>query len=268
MNKNPEQTQGADGEGHSEIDGDGADDRSSAPEVTASGEGADEAQGAAEATHEGTAVEVVAEEDEHDVLFLEPDEEDEDEIFMADDDSADEVLVLDTEDAEGNVDEAEHDALKKEHEAALGELSATKDRLLRTAADYENFRRRTAKEKQDLERFGSEKVLRDFLPVIDNLERALGHVAEGEGDTSGLREGVEMVVKQFQQALEKQGVTGFDSAGEMFDPELHEAIQQVDSEEHPTGTIVTEFQRGYHIHDRLLRPALVVVARNTSDSEG
>lgn len=225
------------------------------------------------------------------VLFLDPDEDaSEDEVVILDepdssaDDSVDsedssdsgDVLILDED--EDEVDEqgvriteleVRVSALEAELEAAQAEAKAAKNRLLRTAADYENFRRRTTKEKEDLEKFSAQRVVREFLPVMDNLERAMAHVGDEETEepASGLRAGVDMVMKQFRQSLQKQGVVGFDSLGEMFDPQVHEAIQQVDSDEHPTGTIVNEFQRGYHIHDKLLRPALVVVARNTSEEQ-
>ncbi len=213
------------------------------------------------------------------VLMLDPDDDSEDEVLILDADfsadpssDSDDVLILDEDDGPSPDEvravelEARVAGLEAELEAAQAEAGSFKTRLLRTTADYENFRRRTTKEKDDLEKFAAQRVVREFLPVIDNLERALQHAGDDEEvPKSSLREGVDMVMKQFRQSLEKQGVVGFDSAGEMFDPQVHEAIQQIDTDEHPTGTIVNEFQRGYHIHDKLLRPALVVVARNTSE---
>ena len=216
-------------------------------------------------------------------MVLAPEEDDsDDEVLILDDgssdadssadDSDDEVLILDAEPSQSEVRLAELEArvavLEVDLAAAQEEARSNKNRLLRTAADYENFRRRTTKEKEDLEKFSAQRVVREFLPVMDNLERALKHSGDDvEVPASSLREGVDMVMKQFRQSLEKQGVIGFDSEGEMFDPQVHEAIQQVDTVEHPTGTIINEFQRGYHIHDKLLRPALVVVARNTSEDD-
>jgi molecular chaperone GrpE len=232
------------------------------------------------------------------VLILDPDDASDDEIVILDADSSsdsdgseDEIVVLDADSSADSDDsddvliliedegpseaeverlalEARVGGLEADLVVAQAEAKSNKTRLLRTAADYENFRRRTAKEKDDLERFASMRVIREFLPVIDNLERALKHGPEDEeAPVTSLREGVDMVMKQFKQALAKQGVVGFDSEGEMFDPQIHEAIQQVDTNDHPTGTIVNEFQRGYHIHDKLLRPALVVVSRNTSEEQ-
>lgn len=167
--------------------------------------------------------------------------------------------------------QAEVAQLQVQLEASVKETANMKNRALRTQADLENFRRRTQKEKADLQKFAVEGVVKDLLEVVDNLERALSHhskASEGEEDSEGvLVSGVEMVLKQFRQKLKKYGVEGFESQGQPFDPMRHEALQQVETREHPTGTVVTEFQRGYFLHDRLLRPALVVVARNPADDE-
>jgi molecular chaperone GrpE len=281
-----EGNEGADSERRAET-GESVDSKDSeAPDEVGSGDDDDASAESGEREAEASEQELASGGDDADdgVLFLEPDDSDEgiavlemddsdDTIVVLEvDDSDDEIVILDTGDEPGEATGGEleraHSELLSAHEVTAGELQAAKDRLLRTAADYENFRRRSAKEKQDLDRYAGERVIRDFLPVIDNLERALGHAdVDAEDAGEGLREGVEMVVRQFQQALEKYGVAGFDSAGEKFDPERHEAIQQVESEEHDTGTVVTEFQRGYQIHERLLRPALVVVARNAADPE-
>lgn len=149
--------------------------------------------------------------------------------------------------------------------AAESASNALKGRLLRTAADYENFRKRSDREKEDLRKYGANKVVTDFLPIVDNLERAIAHGEKGDEASGGLADGVRMVLRQFATQLEKFGVKGFDSLDEIFDPEKHEAVQQVEREDVPTNTVVEEFQRGYFIHDRLLRPAMVVVAKNPND---
>jgi molecular chaperone GrpE len=105
-------------------------------------------------------------------------------------------------------------------------------------------------------------VLKDIVPVLDDLRRALGHwSAEQEGGGATLVEGLEMVARKFEQTLGRRGVKAVDAAGQPFDPQFHEAIQQTDDDSVPHNTVVQEFQRGYVIHDRLLRPALVVVAQ-------
>jgi molecular chaperone GrpE len=131
------------------------------------------------------------------------------------------------------------------------------DRLLRLGADYDNFRKRSMRQMDEARRFGAEKVIYDLLAVVDNLERALAHA---EGDTSPMVEGVRMVTKQFLDVLGMHGVQGFDSMGEVFDPERHEAMGQQPAGDRAPGTVVEEMLRGYFLHDRLLRPAQVLVA--------
>lgn len=151
--------------------------------------------------------------------------------------------------------------------AKLGEVEAERDeyknRMMRLAADLENFRKRTAREKDDLRKYGIDRVVLELLPVLDNLERALEHADKSE-DSTTIVDGVRMVHRQFVTALEKHGVRGFASKGEMFDPQKHEAIQQMETTDHPTGFVLEEYQKGYYLHERLIRPALVVVVRNPS----
>ena len=137
------------------------------------------------------------------------------------------------------------------------------DRLLRTTADLDNLRKRTRRELDDTRIEARTKVLREMLPVVDNLERAVEH-AESGPDGSGAAsviEGVKLVLRQFAQALERCDVAPVDAVGKPFDPNLHEAISQIESAEHAPGSVVQALQRGYTIGNRLLRPALVVVAK-------
>ncbi len=140
------------------------------------------------------------------------------------------------------------------------------DRLLRSMADFDNHKKRVSKEKDDLIRYGNEKLVREFLPVIDNFERALGQ-AENAPASQALKEGIEMILKQFISVLEKFGVKSFSSIGQSFDPNKHEAMVQQESAEHENNTVISEFQKGYYLHDRLLRPALVAVAKSPSVQE-
>jgi len=137
-------------------------------------------------------------------------------------------------------------------------LKETHERLLRTAAEFDNFRKRAAKEKDDVQRFGSERLLKDFLPVLDNLERALDHAEQHE--PRQVIEGVKLVQKLFETTLAKHGVVGFSAVGKPFDPAVHEALMQQESDE-PAGTVVSEMAKGYKLNDRLVRPAAVVVAK-------
>ena len=144
-------------------------------------------------------------------------------------------------------------------------LKDTHERLLRTAAEFDNFRKRALKEKEDVQRFGIERLLKDFLPVMDNLERALDHAEQH--DPRQVIDGVRLVQKLFETTLAKHGVVGFSAVGKPFDPGLHEALMQQDSDE-PAGTVVSEMARGYKLNDRLVRPAAVVVAKPRTTAQG
>jgi molecular chaperone GrpE len=137
-------------------------------------------------------------------------------------------------------------------------LKDTHERLLRAAAEFDNFKKRAVKEKEDTQKFGSERLLKDFLPVMDNLERALEHA--DQHDPKQVLEGVRLVQKLFDSTLARHGVVGFSAVGQPFDPSLHEALMQKESDE-PPNTVVSEMARGYRLHDRLVRPAAVVVAK-------
>ncbi len=136
------------------------------------------------------------------------------------------------------------------------ELAELKDRWVRERADLENYKRRAVREKQDALRFGSESLLKDLLPVIDNLHRALAHAKSDDPIAAG----VQMVLRGFDEIFERHGVKVVPARGEPFDPSRHEAISHVESE-HPPNTVIDEHQRGYILHDRLLRPALVTVGK-------
>jgi molecular chaperone GrpE len=142
-------------------------------------------------------------------------------------------------------------------------LKETHDRLLRTAAEFDNFRKRALKEKEDVQRFGIERLLKDFLPVMDNLERALDHAEQH--DPKQVIEGVRLVQKLFETTLAKHGVVGFSAMGQPFDPGVHEALMQQESDE-PAGTVVSEMAKGYKLNDRLVRPAAVVVAKSRTSA--
>ena len=143
------------------------------------------------------------------------------------------------------------------------------DRYLRSAADLENMRKRVKREIEDAKFDTKNKVLKEMLPVVDNLERAIEHtVSQGELDPSikPLVEGVQLVLRQFTTAFERLEVKPIEAMGQPFDPNLHEAISQVESDQ-PPGTIVQVLQRGYRGGERLLRPALVVVAKPKAATE-
>lgn len=133
------------------------------------------------------------------------------------------------------------------------------NRYLRAQADFDNYRRRTIKEKEDLTQYASLKLVGQLLPVLDNFQRALQ--TGGEGAESGsFAKGVDMIYRQLSQVLEAEGLKPMESVGQPFDPELHQAIMQVESEEYDEGIVVEVIQPGYMMKDKVIRPAMVKVS--------
>jgi molecular chaperone GrpE len=139
-----------------------------------------------------------------------------------------------------------------------------KDQWMRSAADFDNFRKRTRRELEDTRKAGREELLKDLLPVFDNLERAMTS-AERATEVKPVAEGLKMVLRQFADTLGRSGIARVPTVGSQFDPGVHEAIQQVETDEHPPGTVVAEVQPGYLQGERLVRAAMVVVAKPKSE---
>jgi molecular chaperone GrpE len=147
------------------------------------------------------------------------------------------------------------------------ELQETRNRLLRNAADYDNYRKRLHRDREDALRYANERVLRDLLPVLDNLERALDAPCQG-ASAEGLAEGVAMVLQHLRDVLLQYEVRPVNAApGEVFNPAFHEALRRVETEEYEQGCIAEELQKGYMYHQRLLRPSRVVVAMAPESTE-
>jgi molecular chaperone GrpE len=146
---------------------------------------------------------------------------------------------------------------------ARAEAGRLKEQWMRVAADFDNFRKRTRRDIEDARKAGREELLKDLLPVFDNLERAI-HSASRAHDVKGVAEGLSMVMKQFVDVLGRTGISKVPTTGTAFDPTVHEAIQQVETDEHPVGTVVAEVQPGYVNGERLVRAAMVVVAKPKS----
>ena len=146
--------------------------------------------------------------------------------------------------------------------ALAAERDDTKDRMLRIAAEFENFKKRSRKEQTDAVAEARERVLKDVLEVVDYLERAVGMQAAGNGAVDGgaLLKGVDLTLRLLKQKLERYEVRPFDAAGQPFDPRVHEAISRVENAELPAGTVAAELQKGYRVGERLLRPAMVSVS--------
>jgi molecular chaperone GrpE len=144
--------------------------------------------------------------------------------------------------------------------AARAESARVREQLLRTAADFDNFRKRTRREVEDAQRRGREGTVRELLPVFDNLERAISHADEAQ-DVQSLVDGLRIVFKQFIDVLGKLDVQRVPSVGVPFDPTVHEAIQQLASPDVPAGVVMAEVQPGYTLGGQLLRAAMVVVSK-------
>jgi molecular chaperone GrpE len=145
------------------------------------------------------------------------------------------------------------------------ELDQVRDIYLRKLAEFDNFRKRVEREREDVRIAGAEEIIRDLLPVLDNFERALQHA---EDDSGAFLQGVEMIAKQLWDTLERRGVQEVNPVGQPFDPELHEAVQRVEDGDHPPGTVAWVMLKGYLMGERLIRPAMVGVAVEPNDLNG
>lgn len=146
------------------------------------------------------------------------------------------------------------------------EAESAKEVFVRKVADFENAKKRLVKEKEDFARFANEKIIGSFLPVLDNLERAIAHT-DKPATVESLLSGFELIQKQIFGVLKDNGVTQIESVGNQFDPHFHEAIGMIETDDHPAGSVVEEVQRGYMLKDRLLRPSWVRVAEEKNPSE-
>ena len=148
-------------------------------------------------------------------------------------------------------------------EAELAEAKAKSaeyyDQLLRLQADFDNYRKRTQKEKTELVKYASEQLVGELLPVLDNFERATSSAQTS--DMAAFAQGVEMILRQLQTTLSKVGLKAMESVGQPFDPNLHEAVLRIDSDEHPENTVVEELQKGYFLKEKVLRPSMVKVSK-------
>lgn len=136
------------------------------------------------------------------------------------------------------------------------------DRLLRTTAEFDNFKKRAARERQEAVKFANETLLQKLLPVLDNFDAALAAAQSGKGDNAQtLLAGVAMIQQQLRSALAEAGLEEVDAAGQTFDPNWHEAVSQIETTDHPEGQVARQLRKGYRFRDRLLRPATVVVAK-------
>ena len=160
--------------------------------------------------------------------------------------------------AEGTEITAEQEMVRMQQE-----LEEANDMMLRLAAELDNYKKRVAKERESLIKYAVQGIVQELLPILDNFERAIGSANESKSFDSFL-EGVRMIFKQMYDTLEGKGVSRIDAVGKAFDPNIHEAVMQVTSEEHPENVVVEEFQKGYMLHDRVIRPSMVAVSTRSA----
>ncbi len=157
--------------------------------------------------------------------------------------------------------------LKSGLEAKEREAKENLDRYLRAVADLDNYRKRTQKELQDAKTFANETLIAEILPVLDNFERAFSHIGEDAGGVESIRQGVKLIIDQMFGALKGFGLEEIKALGERFDPGIHHAISEEESAGAEPGTVIKEFQKGYFLKGRLLRPSMVAVARTPAGAD-
>jgi molecular chaperone GrpE len=157
---------------------------------------------------------------------------------------------------------AADESAASETEKLRAERDALLDRLARLQAEFDNARKRAVREQQEFREFAAADVIKNFLPILDSFERALKAGGDSNSNSNDFRNGIELIDRQFQDALQKIGVQPIVSVGQAFDPRVHEAVEMVDTSEVPDHHVLDELQRGYRYKERLLRPAMVRVARN------
>ncbi len=151
--------------------------------------------------------------------------------------------------------------IEAEKESAQQEAKESYDKVLRISAEFDNYKKRSAREMDEFRKFANESLIIKLLPVVDNLERAIALIKEKKSSEKGLAEGIEMTLKEIINVLESFNVKSFDSLNKTFDPNFHQAVMQEETEDVEENIIIKEFQKGYMIKNRLIRPAMVVVSK-------
>lgn len=164
-------------------------------------------------------------------------------------------------DSQGEEDDSSDDSLDEKLKAAETKAEDYYDRLLRASAEFDNYKKRTTREMRDVVRYANEKLFKELLFVVDNLERAIDAVEKDNAEDDPLLQGVRLTLAEVEKILERNHVTPIKALGQTFDPNFHQAMMQEETEEQPANTVIKEMQKGYVLHDRLLRPAMVVVSK-------
>lgn len=167
--------------------------------------------------------------------------------------------ISNKEESEAKGSEVVEEAIVDEKERLTAELQEINDKYLRLYAEFENYKKRVNKDKEELVKYGNESLLYELLPVIDNLDMALKHASDNV--SAGVVQGVEITLKELQKTLEKFGLSPIDAYGKPFDPLIHHAMTQVERDDIDEKTVVEEFRKGYMLRDKVLRPSLVAVSK-------
>ena len=172
----------------------------------------------------------------------------------------DKPLKGETRDAENADAENSLKEIEARFEAKEAEAKETYDRLLRVSADFENYKKRASREMEEFRKYANQSLLKEMLAVVDNLELAINSSNDEKKTDQSLIEGLNLTLNEILRVFEKFNVKPIEARGKAFDPALHEAVMREETDDFPENTVISEFQKGYLIHDRLLRPAMVVVA--------
>ncbi|MBF0201218.1 MAG: nucleotide exchange factor GrpE [Desulfamplus sp.] len=144
----------------------------------------------------------------------------------------------------------------------IAALDAEKDRVIRLAAEFDNYKKRSAREMAEFRKYANETIIKQLLTVVDNLERAIASAnSDKRADKASIVEGVEMTLRDILKLFDSFSVKRVDALGKPFDPSFHQAVSHQESDEHPDNTVINELQKGYTLHDRLIRPSMVVVSK-------
>ena len=188
-------------------------------------------------------------------------------VESPDDDEANEANESNEVDESNEEDPIELDPIKileKDLQQSKEDLEEQKDSFVRLQAETDNFRKRLSREKEEFAQYANERLFKELIPIFDNLKRAL---EDPSSDTKSLKEGLEMILKQFSSFLEKEKVEPIKAVGEKFDPTVHEALTSEESDEHDENIIISEFVKGYTINNRVLRPSQVIISKKPSPAE-
>jgi molecular chaperone GrpE len=176
-----------------------------------------------------------------------------------------EELISNNEETEAEDSEVAEEVLVDEKERLSAELKEINDKYLRLYAEFENYKKRVNKDKEELVRYGNESLIYELLSVIDNLEMALKHASDNVSE--GLVQGVEITLKELQKTLEKSGLVAIEANDKPFDPLVHHAMTQIERDDIDEKVVIEEFRKGYMLRDKVLRPSLVAVSKKTVESQ-